>query len=302
MFTSRPYRPDDLVRLWHFVSAHGKMHPGDLVWRVLMHTTYRPERDLRIWQREGEIVGFCLQKGPFFDYELSRALSAHDRSGLLEQVARHAEQHALETSDRPPRLTTTTLASATEERADLERLGFRPDDQALFYYLEFDLAQPIPEPKLPQGFRLRHIGEPSRGFAALSPEPATLAERVDVHREVWHPSRFTLEAYQNIRAFPLFQPELDLAAVAPEGRFAAYCTVWYDAERGVGEFEPVGTRPAYARRGLGKAVLLEGFRRLQTLGAKRAIVYCEENNLPFYRSAGFREVSRWRDYSKPLEH
>jgi ribosomal protein S18 acetylase RimI-like enzyme len=123
---------------------------------------------------------------------------------------------------------------------------------------------------------------------------------VDIHREVWHPSRFTLESYLNIRSAPVYRPDLDLVTVTPEGRFASYCIVWYDPLNRVGEFEPVGTRKAWERRGLGKAVLLEGFRRLRKLGAKKAVVYCYEDNLAFYQSAGFEEFNQWRGFSKPL--
>jgi len=132
------------------------------------------------------------------------------------------------------------------------------------------------------------------------PKPHELGERVEIHQEVWHPSRFSLEAYQNIRSAPVYRPDLDLVAVTPEGRFASYCIIWYDPLNGVGEFEPVGTRKAWERRGLGKAVLTEGFQRLQKLGARKAVVYCFEDNLTFYRSAGFSEVNQWIGFSKPL--
>jgi mycothiol synthase len=37
-------------------------------------------------------------------------------------------------------------------------------------------------------------------------------------------------------------------------------------------FEPVGTHPAHQRRGLGKAVMFEGLRRLKRMGATLAFV------------------------------
>jgi mycothiol synthase len=40
----------------------------------------------------------------------------------------------------------------------------------------------------------------------------------------------------------------------------------------IGMFEPVGTHPAHRRRGLGKAVMVEGLWRLQALGAIVAYV------------------------------
>jgi ribosomal protein S18 acetylase RimI-like enzyme len=169
----------------------------------------------------------------------------------------------------------------------LQAAGYARDDDDM-YSLERSLSEEIPAPELAEGFRVRH------------PEPHELAERVDLHREVWHPSRFTLESYLNIRSAPVYRPDLDLVTVTPEGRFASYCIVWYDPLNRVGEFEPLGTRKAWERRRLGKAVLEEGFRRLQKLGAKKAVVYCYADNLAFYRSAGFEEVNQWLGYAKPL--
>ncbi|HEV2404889.1 MAG TPA: GNAT family N-acetyltransferase, partial [Ktedonobacterales bacterium] len=127
--------------------------------------------------------------------------------------------------------------------------------------------------------------------------------RVDTHREVYHPSRVTLEAYRRLRRAPYYRPDLDLVAVSPEGEFAAYCICWYDPATRVGEFEPVGTRAAYRRRGLGKALMFEGQRRLRALGAHTAIVLTNGDNIPaipLYQSAGFRIVDREHLYQRPL--
>jgi predicted N-acetyltransferase YhbS len=62
----------------------------------------------------------------------------------------------------------------------------------------------------------------------------------------------------------------------------------------------VGTRPAFERKGLGRAVLTEGFRRLKALGAKTACVACEPDTLEFYQSVGFEEINQWLDFSKTI--
>jgi hypothetical protein len=51
---------------------------------------------------------------------------------------------------------------------------------------------------------------------------------------------------------------------------------------------------------LGKAVLLEGFRRLKELGAEKALVSFSADNLEYYQSVGFEEVNQWLDFSKGL--
>jgi ribosomal protein S18 acetylase RimI-like enzyme len=65
---------------------------------------------------------------------------------------------------------------------------------------------------------------------------------------------------------------LDLVAIATSGEVAAFTTIWYDDVTRCGYFEPVGTKPEHHRRGLARALLSEGMRRLKEMGATRAIV------------------------------
>jgi mycothiol synthase len=78
--------------------------------------------------------------------------------------------------------------------------------------------------------------------------------------------------YRNIQTAPLYRRDLDLVAIAPDGAIAAFCTVWFDDVTRSGYFEPVATVPAHQRRGLARALLAEGLRRLQHMGATVALV------------------------------
>jgi ribosomal protein S18 acetylase RimI-like enzyme len=101
-----------------------------------------------------------------------------------------------------------------------------------------------------------------------------------------------------VQRAPLYRRDLDLVAVAPGGEFASFCTVWFDNVNRMGVFEPVGTAPAHQRRGLGKAVMSEGLRRLKHLGATLATVGSYSNEAgALYSSLGFTEydlLERWR--------
>jgi mycothiol synthase len=83
--------------------------------------------------------------------------------------------------------------------------------------------------------------------------------------------------------------------VAPDGRFAAFTLVWYDAAMRMGLFEPVGCDPEFQRRGLARAVMTEGMRRLHALGAARAHVNAwrdDSAGAHAYRAIGFQVVDR----------
>lgn len=127
--------------------------------------------------------------------------------------------------------------------------------------------------------------------------------RVEAHREVWRPSRVTLPAYRRLRACGGYAPELDLVAEGQDGDFGSYALVWHDRVNRTGEFEPVGTRAAFRRKGLGKAVIFEGLRRLRALGCEWAVVYSVHDNEParkLYESIGFRTFNSAYLYGKKL--
>jgi ribosomal protein S18 acetylase RimI-like enzyme len=71
---------------------------------------------------------------------------------------------------------------------------------------------------------------------------------------------------------PLYRRDLDLVAIATDGAIASFCTLWFDDVTRSAYFEPVATLPAHRRRGLGRAVMCEGLRRAQRMGATVAFV------------------------------
>jgi mycothiol synthase len=149
------------------------------------------------------------------------------------------------------------------------------------------LAAAIPANPPPPGYLVRALGD-----------GAELLERAYASGLAFHPDdvRYAVENradagwYRNIQNAPLYRRDLDIVAIAPDGAVAAFCTVWFDDVTRTGAFEPVGTVPAHQRRGLGKAVMAGGLRRLKRIGATMAYVgsYAEEAH-GLYEAMGFIE-------------
>jgi ribosomal protein S18 acetylase RimI-like enzyme len=144
---------------------------------------------------------------------------------------------------------------------------------------------------VPEGFGVRGVAGPEEADRRASAE-----------REVWLPATVgDIDGgdYALLMSLPGYEPELDVVAVASDGAIAAYVNCWLDPINRIGDFGPVGALPAYRRRGLTRAVLLEGMRRLQAAGMERACVSTGVSNAParaLYESVGFRVVNGYRDY------
>ncbi|MDQ3689723.1 MAG: GNAT family N-acetyltransferase [Chloroflexota bacterium] len=100
-----------------------------------------------------------------------------------------------------------------------------------------------------------------------------------------------------LRECSLYDPALDLAALAQDGTVAGYALFWVDPVTRVGLVEPMRVEEAYQRRGLARALLTAGLDRLVRRGAERLKVgYGTDAARRLYLSAGFRLTSTARTY------
>ncbi len=101
----------------------------------------------------------------------------------------------------------------------------------------------------------------------------------------------------------VYAGERDLFVRSPDGRGASACTIWFDTVNAVGLFEPVATHPDFQGKGLGKAVMAEGMRRMKAAGMRRAVVGFDPNNaaaLALYTSMGFGATCYFVMYGKEV--
>jgi mycothiol synthase len=295
---SRPYGgAEDLSRVTRFLSECTSLsppqtywHPGDFVWTLFQNTLFDAARNVRLWEGGGGIVGVAILEEPGgvimqIRPDL-RGSGTVERSMLLWAV----ECLTQETPVEKIRMThLETLGAGADPTLQFpERTGFvRVGTHYLNMHRSLNEGSAT-SLATPDGWSVRSVGPQDEW-----------QRRVDLHREVWRPSRVTMEAYRRLRAVPYYDQNLDLVAVNGAREFGAYCICWYDPGSRSGLFEPVGTAEAYRRRGLGRAVVEEGLARLAALGAKDALVTSEgrhDASRLLYESVGFRTAGIERLY------
>jgi ribosomal protein S18 acetylase RimI-like enzyme len=246
-------------------------HVGDVAWGLRQHEGREPEWKFRLWRDGDRVVAWSWLKGAA---QLEVDVHAGRRDLLDEILA------------EPDARTAFAFEDDVELRAALALHGFVQPGEPMHFLVRALAERQAPAP-LPRGFRCRTV------------EPADVAERVAVHRDVWAPSRVTESSYRNVMAEWPYRSSLDCVVEAPDGRFAGYCLMWPDDENRVGELEPVGVREEFRGRGVGAAVCTFALRRLYEEGGRQAIVYCaSEAACALYESIGFRKHATIVGYSR----
>jgi predicted N-acetyltransferase YhbS len=139
-----------------------------------------------------------------------------------------------------------------------------------------------------------------RAEIASLPEGFVLVDRAQETTEP-HPMRRRSgkEVEARLRQCSLYDPALDLAVEAADGRTAGYALFWFDPVTEVGLVEPMRVEDEYQRRGLARAVLTAGLDRLAKRGARRLKVgYGTDAARGLYVGAGFRATSTTTSYSR----
>ena len=151
------------------------------------------------------------------------------------------------------------------------------------HYLEYTI-QELPAPQLPEGYVIKSVLEED------DVDKRRMAKAI-AFGGGYAPSDWAPAAvFKEMQQAPDYRQDLDLFIVTPNGEYASFCTIWMDVKNKYGVFEPVGTHAEYQGRGLGRALLMEGFRRMAQCGATRS--YMSSTN-EFYRKIGFRETSHY---------
>jgi predicted N-acetyltransferase YhbS len=139
-----------------------------------------------------------------------------------------------------------------------------------------------PAPQLPEGFVIRSVFDEDdieKRRLAYS-----LAFGANYCPSNWEP----VASFEELQRAPSYRKDLDLFIVAPNGDYASLCTIWIDEKNKYGNFEPVGTHIEYQGMGLGRALLMEGFRRMAGYGITHSFM---DSPNEFYQKIGFKETT-----------
>jgi len=248
------------------------------------------KRSVQLWESEyGQLAGYVLSEGP------------GDAHLQVHPDYRHLEPEMIAWAEEA-----LAVVSAESGRRELELYVNEHDVLRQQILAERGFAkmtyggmcrhlrlghQPLAAPAVADGYTLR----------ATDPDDLADCRRIaDLLNAAFGRTFHNAAEYQNFARFaPCFRRDLDLVAVAPDGSFAAYIGIPYDEVNRRGIFEPVCTHPAHQRKGLARALMLEGFHRLRAIGAIDATVDTgdAEPANAFYTAMGFTEAYKstaWR--------
>ncbi len=303
----RHYRGDQDLEAMRNLLVRGRtanngtyyIHCGDLNWWL-----YYPPlegdywNDIYLWENPehpGQLLGWALASPVFagFDVfiqpELRGSLPAHE-------MLIWAEEKALEVTRRQGKTTIYVLWVWHDD--DFLDKHFRPRGYRLargYVHLTRNLDKALLPAQAKGEFQVRACkGEPEVTARARA-QYGAFGSIVPFERY--------LERFRYFMRSIVYCHNLDIVAIAPDGQIGAFCMVWIDSINKVGLFEPVGTHPDFQCKGLGKAVMLEGLRRLQAGGMRQAIVSTFEDNLAaikLYESVGFQIVNQLGTYEKDV--
>jgi GNAT superfamily N-acetyltransferase len=270
----RPFdRTRDLARVGRLAgrlrAAGGVWHPGGLQW--WLRRTIEPQFEAHVVDDAGEITGFVLIEDI---YVIALAADPAARIALIDWAAGHLRTQGAGEIEVSLVEGEGVLGPALAAR------GYAPSgtwgDE-----LMLDIGTDPPAPRLPPGF----------SFGSL--ETVDDDAYVELHRDAWsdtRPSRYRRALHDLVTSAPQFRRDLVTIAVAHDGTPAASCIGWLDRLTQTLEIEPLGTRPAYRRLGLGHAIVAEVVRRAWANGMKHVLVWGTSENERAYRlytSSGF---------------
>ena len=276
--------------MWELVQAHpdGQRHVVDLPYRLCSPSA--TQRGSCIWRdTQGAVIGWAILQWQFWalDHMVAPGPHAHGVGrSILEWAIERTSVEAINWKE-PLRLFVDAPIQSPPHALPLGDFGFTLYPHWRTVHLERPADLPPPPPAIPAGFTIR----PLAGAQEID-------AYVDTQRAAFGSSSMTRAWREEILRLPQYNGALDLVAAAPDGTLAGFCICWlnHDARWATGpeitgQVEPIAVRPEYQGRGLGRALLFEGIRRMAARGAQRMFIDADPDNvaaLALDQSAGFR--------------
>jgi len=237
--------------------------------------------NIGVWEAEGEIVAVVHYESrlgeAFFEFH---AAYRHLRTEMLDYA--EANLAGRSQKDGSKHLCAYINDNDPDFRALVKPRGYEKDPEGTRPLYRLDIPAPFPSIPMTEGFRLISLADD--------------CDWAKVHRVLWRGfdhgddipmNDEELEGRHRMFDTPNARRDLKIAVAAPDGEFASFCGMFYEAEKHFAYVEPVATDPKYRRLGLARAAVLEGIRRCAALGATAAYVGSDQQ---FYQAIGFTKV------------
>lgn len=259
-------------------------HRVDFPWR-LCSTSLEDYRNAAVWENEqGQMQVFAALQFPWLSFDYAIHPTVRDQAlelAVIQWGETRLRQIAEETNSEFP-FNISALASDQARITFLETQGYVRWDHWMVQFRRS--LSDLPDVHLPTGFSIRPLaGE------------REVEEYAALQRRAFDSTTMTALWRGHTLHAPLYNPELDLVAVAPDGRLAGFCIWWYAPHMKASQIEPLGVHPDFQQMGLSQALMAEGMRRSAALGAETALVETysfSEPALKTYETAGFQEIGQ----------
>jgi mycothiol synthase len=302
VYHHRPYKhPEDLEAVLALVRMRDASRVGDYPSLVdLQELLCRPaiQANSRLWFTDDTTLAGYAFNDHYLDFSgISFELApeyAEIGSEMIIWCLDNFRQHRREQAVQ------LQLSVAPEDSQRIKLLqahGFKQENWSLVRMTR-QLSNHIPTPQLPEGFSIRNFyGE------------AEIDDWVALHQAAFGTKELTAEYRRTWMQVPSYTPALDLVAIAPDGRLAAYIYYSVHLEENdlggirTGSVDSVGTLPVFQRMGLAQALLLAGLPLLKEMGMETAALTTASYNVSMQRAAyraGFRQASHILYFAKEI--
>ena len=236
---------------------------------------------IRLWFDDEALVGLVVPDSPLLYYVM-----VHPRyMGLYSEMVTWLTDYSWVNWKGTLKL--IEMDGETMREKVLQAHGFTREKVSGIFRVRA-LSEPIPDYRMPDGFYARSV------------TPDDFDELASCIRQVFgHGEWFNRDILLENSAASYYHSDLDLVAVDETGKIASFCTFRLDPPTGITELEPMGTLAEYRNKGIGRALICEGFRRLKEYNPSLLFIGEAANTPPanrLYELTGFTErydMIRW---------
>ncbi|MFP3952430.1 MAG: GNAT family N-acetyltransferase [Candidatus Bathyarchaeia archaeon] len=208
------------------------------------------DQGIRMWEFDDKIIGLAVPEKSYVYF-----IQLHpDHNALYGEIVEWIEVYCKSNKGekKEVKLSIIELDRSQDREQALLAHSFTKDRTYGIFRLR-DVEAPISAYELPEGFSVR------------SATPEDFDEIAVCIRQVFgHGEWFTEEILEETARASFYHQDLDLVVVDEGGKIVSFCTFRFDPPSGITELEPMGTIEEYRCRGIGRALLCEGFRRLRS--------------------------------------